>query len=61
MKLEEELAKAKARLKVIKVQEELEKGININSGLNSGHQIGFTGNLGKRERTQTICSQSVKI
>ena len=49
--LEEELVKAKARLKVTKAQEELEKGITINSGLNSGHQYGFTGNLGYRKRT----------
>ena len=51
MKLEEELVKAKARLKVTKAQEELENGITIESGLKSGHQFGFTGSLGYRERT----------
>ena len=42
MKLEEELVKAKARVKVIEAQEELEKGKTLSSGLNSGSQIGFT-------------------
>ena len=48
MKLEEELVKAKARVKVIEAQEELEKGKTLSSGLNSGSQIGFTENLGFR-------------
>ena len=50
MKLEEELVKAKARLKVIEVQEELEKGKTLSSGLNSGNQVGFTENLSFRSR-----------
>ena len=42
MKLEKELAKAKARVKVIKSQEELEKGKTLDSRLNLGNQIAFT-------------------
>ena len=51
MKLEEEWVKVKARIKVMKVQEELEKDKNLDSGLNSGNQIGFTENLSFRNRT----------
>ena len=51
MKLEEELVKAKARVKVIEVQEELEKGETLSFGLNSGNQIGFIENLSFRCRT----------
>ena len=50
MKLEEELVKAKARVKVIEVREELEKGKTLSSGLNSGNQVGFTENLSFRSR-----------
>ena len=45
MKLEEELVKAKAGVKVTEAQGELEKGKTLDSGLNSGSQIGFTENL----------------
>ena len=51
MKLEEELVKAKARVKVIEAQEELEKGKTLSSYLNSGNQIGFNENLSFRGRT----------
>ena len=51
MKLEEELVKAKARVKVIEVQEELEKGKSLDSGLNFGNQIGFSENLSFRDKT----------
>ena len=61
MKLEEELVKAKARVKVIEAQEELEKGKSLNSCFNSGSQIGFTENLSFRDRTTIIYSQSIKI
>ena len=60
MKLEEELVKAKARVKVIEAQEELEKGKTISSGLNSDNQIGFTENLSFRGRTANNM-QSIKI
>ena len=39
MKLEIVLIKAKARVKVIEAQEELEKGKTLDSGLNSGNQM----------------------
>ena len=51
MKLEEELVKAKARLRVIEAQEELEKGKTLSSSLKSGNEIGFTENLSFRGRT----------
>ena len=51
MKLEEELLKAMARVKVTEAQEELEKGKTLSSGLNSGNQIEFTENLSFRGRT----------
>ena len=51
MELEEELVKAKARIKVMEAQEELEKGKTLSSDLNSGNQIGFTENLSFRGRT----------
>ena len=51
MKLEKELVNAKARVKVIEVQEELEKSKTLNSGLNFGSHIGFTKNSSFRDRT----------
>ena len=51
MKLEEELVKEKARVKIIEVQEELKKGKTLSSYLNSDNQIGFNENLGFRGRT----------
>ena len=60
MKLEEELVKAKARVKVIEAQEELEKGKTLSSGLNSDNQVGFTENLSFRGRNANN-TQSIKI
>ena len=64
MKLEEELVKEKARVKVIEVQEELKKGKTLSSYLNSGNQIGFNENLSFRGRTannmQSI-NQNMKV
>ena len=51
IKLEEELVKAKARVKVIEAQERLEKDKTLDFGLNSDNQIGFTENLSFRDRT----------
>ena len=51
MKLEQELVKAKARVKVTEVQEELEHGKTLDSGLNSGNQIGFTENFSFKDKT----------
>ena len=42
IKLEEELTKVKARVKVTEAHEELNKGKTLDSGLNSGNQIVFT-------------------
>ena len=54
LKLEKEQVKAKARVKIIEMQEELEKGKNLSSSLNFGNQTGFTENLGFRGRTANI-------
>ena len=51
MKLEEELVRAKARVKVTEAQEELEKSKTLDFGLSSGNQIGFAENLSFRDRT----------
>ena len=51
MKLEEELVRTKARVKVIETQEELEKSKTLDFGLSSGNQIGFTENSSFRDRT----------
>ena len=51
MKLEEELVKRKAGVKVIEAQEELDKGKFLDSGLNSDYQIGLTENSSFRDRT----------
>ena len=45
MKPEEELVKAKARVKVIETKEELENSNTLIYGLNFGNQIGFTENV----------------
>ena len=64
MKLEEELVKAKARLRVIEAQAELEKDKALSSGLKSDSQIGFTENLSFRGRAannmQSI-NQNIKV
>ena len=51
MKLEKVLVNAKARVKVIEVQEELEKSKTLNSSLNFGNHIGITKNSSFRDRT----------
>ena len=54
--MEEELAKAKARVKVIQDQEVLENGKTfINSGNNSGQQIKFSENAGFRNTVANNC------
>ena len=59
LKLEEELAKAKARVKVIQEQEVLENGKTfINSGNNSGQQIKFSENAGFRN---TVANNSQSL
>ena len=57
--MEEELAKAKARVKVIQEQEVLENGKTfINSGNNSGQQIKFSENAGFRN---TVANNSQSL
>ena len=51
MKLEEKLVKAKARVKIIEAQEELEKSKTLSSCLNSGNQIRSNENLSFRGGT----------
>ena len=51
MKLEKVLVNTKARVKVIEVQEELEKSKTLNSSLNFGNHIGITKNSSFRDRT----------
>ena len=59
LKLEDELAKAKARVKVIQEQEALENGKTfINSGNNSGQQIKFSENAGFRN---TVANNSQSL
>ena len=64
MKLDEELAKVKSRVKVIERQEELGMGKTLNFGLTSGNQIAFIENLSLRNRTannmQSI-NQNMKV
>ena len=64
MKLEEELVKAKARVKVVQAQEKLEKGKTLSSGLNSGNQIGFTKNLsfwGRTANSMQLINQNMNV
>ena len=64
MKLEEELVKAKARVKVVEAQEKLEKVKTLSSGLNSGNQIGFTKNLsfwGRTTNSMQLINQNMNV